>query len=151
MRIAIAASVVALALGACGGGGGDEAGPTTTADTAPGALTVTVPEDTATVAEEPTGSPTFDVRLTAESESPTAGRPWRYTVQTIPATVATAKIRIFVGGSLVDTVGFFGFEGRLVRTHLWPPSLRGESDVVFQAEVEGEGGTQRANLAVDVG
>ena len=60
-------------------------------------------------------------------------------------------MRVFVDGELVDTIGFFGFTGTLSRTHRWPAVLKGKTGVVLQAEVEGDGGTQRANLPVTVG
>ena len=58
-------------------------------------------------------------------------------------------MRVFVDDELVDTLGWFTFDGRLTNTHRWPKALRGK-DVVLQAEVEGEGGTQRANWPVSV-
>jgi hypothetical protein len=36
-----------------------------------------------------------------------------------------------------------------VKTHTWPRSLRGES-AELQAEVDGDGGTQRAVLQVEI-
>ncbi len=145
--------LLALAPG-CGGGGADQTSPPgTTAPTSTDVLTVTQPDNTAMPGEDPTGAPTFTVTLAGESHTPTAGRPWRYTVRAKsedggPAD-GTAKMRIFVDGELVDTLGFFTFEGQLVRTHVWPRSLRGES-AELQAEVEGDGGTQRAVFPVEV-
>ncbi|MEP7334135.1 MAG: hypothetical protein ABI717_00005 [Actinomycetota bacterium] len=144
--------LLALAAG-CGGGNDQTAPPGTTAATSPDVLTVTQPENTAKPGEDPTGDPQFTVTLTGESTTPTAGRPWRYTVRAKAnqggAATGTAKMRIFVDGQLVDTLGFFSFDGVLVKTHVWPRSLRGES-AELQAEVEGDGGTQRAVLPVEV-
>lgn len=145
--------LLALAAG-CGGGNDQTAPPGTTAPTGTNVLTVTQPENTAKPGKEPTGNPEFTVTLSGESTEPTAGRPWRYTVrakvkQGGGAAAGTAKMRIFVDGELVDTLGFFAFEGELVKTHVWPRSLRGES-AELQAEVEGDGGTQRAVLPVEV-
>jgi len=143
-----------LALAAGCGGGNDEAGtPTTTAPTTSDVLTVTQP-NTAKPGEDPTGDPTFTVTLSGESTTPTAGRPWRYTVRAKSkqgggSASGTAKMRVFVDGELVDTLGFFSFDGELVKTHVWPRSLRGES-AELQAEDEGDGGTQRAVLPVKV-
>jgi hypothetical protein len=144
--------LLALAAG-CGGGSDQTAPPGTNGRTSTDVLTVTQPEDTAKPGEDPTGDPKFTVTLTGESTTPSAGRPWRYTVRATseqggPAS-GTAKMRVFVEGELVDTLGFFLFDGRLVRTHVWPRSLRGES-AELQAEVEGDGGTQRAVLPVSV-
>jgi hypothetical protein len=145
--------LLALAAG-CGGGDDQTAPPGTTAPTSTDVLTVTQP-NTAMPGEKPTGNPQFTVTLTGESRTPTAGRPWRYTVRAKPkpglaAGATTAKMRIWVDGELVDTLGFFAFERVLMRTHVWPRSLRGET-AELQAEVEGDGGTQRAVLKVQVG
>jgi hypothetical protein len=154
--------VVVLLLAGCGGGGGGggaadggEAAGTTAATVATptDVQTVTVP-DTARVDPTSDGDPTFTVELDPEDETATAGRPWRFTVRAVdsagaPAS-ATAKMRVFVGDELVDTLGWFPFEGTLTRTHTWPRALIGK-DVVLQAEVEGPGGTQRENADVRIG
>jgi hypothetical protein len=144
--------LLALAAG-CGGGNDQTAPPGTTGPTTSDVLTVTQPKNTAEPGEEPIGDPTFTVTLSGESTTPTAGRQWRYTVRATSeqggTAAGTAKMRIFVDGELVDTLGFFSFEGELVRTHIWPRSLRGES-VELQAEVEGDGGTQRVVLPLSV-
>jgi hypothetical protein len=116
-------------------------------------LTVTQP-NTAMAGTDPTGDPQFTITLSAESMAPTAGRPWRYTVRAKSkgdggGASGTAKMRVWVDGQLVDTLGFFSFDGQLVKTYTWPRSLRGES-AELQAEVEGEGGTQRAVLQINV-
>jgi hypothetical protein len=154
MRAVRHSLILTLVVLAAGCGGGNEAdGPTTTEPPAD-VQTVTQPEDTAKPGEEPTEDPTFTVTLTGESTTPTAGRPWRYTVRAKAkpggtAAGTTAKMRVWVDGELVDTLGFFSFEGELVKTHIWPRSLRDES-VELQAEVEGDGGTQRVVLPVRV-
>jgi hypothetical protein len=142
-----------LALAGCGGGDGQTAPPGgTTTPTSPDVLTVTQP-NTAMAGENATGDPQFTITLSAESMEPTAGRPWRYTVRAKSkgggAASGTAKMRVWVDGELVDTLGFFSFDGQLVKTHTWPRSLRGKS-AELQAEVEGDGGTQRAVLQVNV-
>jgi hypothetical protein len=143
--------LVALLAAGCGGGG-DSASPTgSTSPTPTDVQTVTIPE-TANPEELPTGEPAFEATLTGQGDSAQAGAAWRYTVTAEKAgepASATAKMRVFVGDELVDTLGWFPFEGRLDRTHRWPRSLRGE-DVVLQAEVEGEGGTQRVNFPVEI-
>lgn len=144
--------LIALAAG-CGGGDDQTAPPGTTGPTTSDVLTVTQP-NTAKPGDDPTGEPTFTVTLSGESTTPTAGRPWRYTVRAKAkqgggSASGTAKMRVWVDGKLVDTLGFFSFDGELVRTHTWPRSLRGES-AELQAEVEGDGGTQRAVLPVTV-
>jgi hypothetical protein len=145
--------LLALATG-CGGGSDETAPPGTAASTSTDVLTVTQPGNTAIAGEEPTGDPQFTVTLTGESTAPAAGRPWRYTVRARSkdggsSASGTAKMRVWVDEELVDTLGFFAFDGQLVRTHVWPRSLRGEA-AELQAEVEGDGGTQRAVLRVEV-
>ena len=156
-RSALLLLLLAAAAG-CGGGDAQTAPPGTTAQgtTAPTStdvLTVTQP-NTAMPGEEPTGDPQFTVTLSGESTTPIAGRPWRYTVRAKPkpglaAGATTAKMRVWVDGELVDTLGFFSFDDVLVKTHTWPRSLRGEA-AELQAEVEGDGGTQRAVFQVSV-
>lgn len=144
--------LLALVAG-CGGGDDQSAQPGTTAPTSTDVLTITQPENTAKPGEAPSGDPQFTVTLTGESTTPTAGRPWRYTVRAESAqggsASGTAKMRVFVDGELVDTLGFFLFDGELVKTHVWPRSLRGDS-AELQAEVEGDGGTRRDVLQVSV-
>lgn len=151
VRRSLLLSLIALAAG-CGGGDNQADAPETTAP-APDVQTVTQPEETAKPGEEATGNPTFTVTLSGESTTPTAGRPWRYTVRAESkqggSASGTAKMRVWVDGELVDTLGFFLFDGELVKTHLWPRSLRGES-AELQAEVEGDGGTQRVVLPLTV-
>ena len=144
--------LIVLAAG-CGGGDDQTAQQGTTAPTSTDVLTITQPENTERPGEVPTGDPQFTVTLSGESRTPTAGRPWRYTVRAQSkqggSASGTAKMRIWVDGELVDTLGFFAFDGQLVKTHVWPRSLRGEP-AELQAEVEGDGGTQRAVLQVRV-
>lgn len=149
------ALALTLALAAAGCGGGDSGGTTAAAPTATAPVTVTTTADTAQAEAKPTGNPEFVIRLTAESPTPTAGRPWRYTVRAMMNTgepaPGTAKMRVFVDGELVDTLGFFFFpRGTLSKTYRWPTVLKGKQGVVLQAEVEGAGGTQRENLPVTV-
>jgi hypothetical protein len=144
---------VALVAAGCGSGDSDQAGTTGPTPPAAAPVTVTTTADTAQADATPTGNPEFVIRLTAESGTATTGQPWRYTVRATlnsggPAP-GTAKMRVFVDGELVDTLGWFPFEGTLNKTHKWPTVLKGK-DVVFQAEVEGAGGTQRANFPVTV-
>jgi hypothetical protein len=153
--------IVLLALAGCGGGGADEGGsagdggttaaqPTTTGSST-GVLTVKVP-NTADPNAEASGSPVFKAGLTATAHSVAAGSPFAFTVTATkggePAP-GTAKMRVFVDDELVNTIGWFAFEGRLVKSYVWPRSLKGKT-AVLQAEVEGEGGTQRVNWPVEV-
>ena len=145
--------LLALAAG-CGGGSDQTAPPGTTAPMSTDVVTVKQPPNTAKPGEDPTGTPQFTVTLTGENRTPIAGRPWRYTVRAkakpgLSSGATTAKMRVFVDEELVDTLGFFAFDGILVKTHTWPRSLRGQT-AELQAEVEGDGGTQRAVFRVNV-
>jgi hypothetical protein len=148
------ALALTLGLAVTGCGGGDSGGTTAAAPTTTAPITVTTTPETAQAAATPTGNPTFIIRLTTESPTATAGRPWRYTVRAMAksggSAAGTAKMRVFVQNELVDTIGFFAFEDTLSRTYRWPSVLKGKEGVVLQAEVEGEGGTQRANYPVTV-
>jgi hypothetical protein len=156
VKTVLLAILLALVVAGCGSdGGGDDDGSATPATTSAGTptevQTVTIP-DTADPSPEPSGSPAFEADLRAQGHSAQPGTAWSYTVTAVksgqPAS-ATAKMRVFVDDELVDTLGWFPFEGRLVRTHRWPRSLSGK-EVVLQAEVEGEGGTQRVNWPVAI-
>jgi ABC-type glycerol-3-phosphate transport system substrate-binding protein len=156
-RVNRAALALTLALAAAGCGGTDDAGSggTTSATPTTAPITVTTQADTAQAEPKPTGKPEFRVQLTGESRQATAGQPWRYIVRATTPSGApvngTAKMRVFLEGELVDTLGFFVLNdaGTLNRTHRWPAILKGKS-VELQAEVEGAGGTQRVNYAVTI-
>jgi hypothetical protein len=149
--------LVAVALlAACGGGG--EGKPVTTGaappstQTSTGIVTVTVP-NTANAKPVPTGKPAFKIELTATAHTMRAGESFRFTVRAVDANgkpaAGTAKMRVFLGKDPVDTLGFFPFTGTLTRTYRFSKLLKGK-DVILQAEVEGAGGTQRANWPVHV-
>lgn len=152
-RCLVLVGLVALLGAGCGGGGGGSAAtPAPTQETPTNVQTVTIPE-TADPEATPSGEPTFEATLAGQGPTAQAGTAWRYTVTASKAgqpASATAKMRVFVDDELVDTLGWYPFEGRLVQTHRWPRSLRGADGVVLQAEVEGEGGTQRVNFPVEV-
>jgi hypothetical protein len=143
-------------LAACGGGGEGE--PVTTgaapppSDTSTGIQTITVP-NTANAKPVPTGNPAFKIEITASAHTVRAGAPFRFIVNAVDAdgkpAAGTAKMRVFLGSDPVDTIGFLPFTGTLTRTYRFSPLLKGK-DVVLQAEVEGAGGTQRANWPVHV-
>jgi hypothetical protein len=151
--IALLLGLLATVLAACGGGDESGAAGTTAADTAP-VVTVTTPKETAQRQPASTGEPTFRITLRGENHAAEAGEAWSYVVtsrdQAGAPAYGTAKMRVFVGPELVDTLGWFPFTGRLSRTYVWQEPLRGKRDVVLQAEVEGDGGTRRLNWPVVV-
>lgn len=153
-RVALALTLILAAAGCGGADDGGSGGTTGAAPPTTAPITVTTQADTAQAEAKPTGRPTFRVQLTGESPQATAGQPWRYNVRATTPSGApangTAKMRVFLEGELVDTLGFFLLvKGTLSRTHRWPTILKGKS-VTLQAEVEGAGGTQRANYAVTI-
>jgi hypothetical protein len=115
--------IVLLALAGCGGGGGGDAGggdggttlaqPGGTTQSSTDVVTVKVP-DTADPNAEASGAPAFKAALTATAHSVPAGSPFAFTVTATkggqPAP-ATAKMRVFVDDELVNTIGWFPFEG----------------------------------------
>jgi hypothetical protein len=147
--------VAAVAAGGCGGGDEESSPGTGTTPEAPAVVTVTTPKETIQLRPAPTGKPTFTIELRGDGHSAQAGESWPFTVTATDAagkpTFGTAKMHVFVGTQHVDTLGWFPFEGKLSRTHTWPAALRGKKDVVLQAEVEGDGGTQRQNWPMSIG
>ena len=144
-------ALVLVAAAGCGDGG-TAAQPPGATQTPTAVQTLTVP-NTARPQATPDGDPAFTVALTGQSDEARAGEAWQFTVKATdeagnPAS-GTAKMRVFADGQLVDTIGFFSFDGTLTKTHRWPRSLVGK-DVVLQAEVEGAGGTQRENFPLQV-
>lgn len=151
-RVLMTILAVVLLVAGCGGDDGEgSANPTAVTPTPTDVQTVTVP-NTANPQARPSGEPAFDATLTAQSHQAQPGAAWSWTVTArkngAPAS-ATAKMRVFVDDQLVDTLGWFPFEGTLTKVHRWPRALSGKT-VVFQAEVEGEGGTRRVNWPVSV-
>src|SRR5207245_1392743 len=78
-----------------------------------------------------TGNPTFQTRLTGQSHTAVARAKWRFTVRAVNTDGApfngTAIVRVLSRGQIVDTVGTFGFKGRLSRTYRWSRQLRRSS------------------------
>jgi hypothetical protein len=99
------------------------------------------------------GRPSFRPEIDGASRSPAAGRPWSYVVRGADAAGrgirGTAVVRVLVRGRVVDTVGWFSFNGALHRTYRWSPSLRGRQ-ALLQASVVGPGGTHTVGYAVRV-
>jgi hypothetical protein len=155
MRAALVAlgTAAALAVAGCGSSGGSAQ------QTAPATPTQTVAQTTSAQASavdpstKSTGAPTFRISLSADSHRPKAGAPWHFDVaaHTKQGGVAgTAKVYVFEGPQQVDGVGWFGFTGKLEQTYEWPEKLRGAKGVFLHVDVEGPGGTRRANWPVVV-
>ena len=100
-----------------------------------------------------TGRPQFVVRLQPESAMPRAGHPWRFAVYAHGAhnrpVGGTIVMRVAVRGHIVDTLGWFKFDGTLRRTYSWSRVLKG-SFALLQARVIGPGGTRTVGHAIRV-
>jgi hypothetical protein len=99
------------------------------------------------------GHPQFRAMLRVASRRPVAGATWWFAVRAVDArgrpAGGTAVVQVLARGRVVDTVGWFGFDGRLRRTYRWSRALRGAS-AILQAKVIGPGGyrTHRYRLRV---
>jgi hypothetical protein len=75
------------------------------------------------------GRPAVRVSISAAGHAPAAGRPWRFAVRAVTqggrAVGGTAIVRVLVGDRVVDTVGWFGFNGTLHHSYRWPVALAG--------------------------
>jgi hypothetical protein len=99
------------------------------------------------------GTARFVVRLTADNHRPRASATWHYVVRARDKAgrpvAGTAIVRVLVRGKIVDTLGWFGFNGKLRRGYRWSPHLKG-SYAVLQAKVVGPGGSRIAGYGVRV-
>ena len=97
------------------------------------------------------GKPRFRATLHGDDPKPRAGVPWHFTLRAFDGAdnpvSGTAILRVVANGRIVDTLGWFRFNGLLGRTYRWPSALRGSS-ALLQATVVGPGGTRAAAAAV---
>jgi hypothetical protein len=93
------------------------------------------------------------VTVTGSGHVATAGTPWSYTVRAHDSAGrrvgGTAIVRVLAHGKVVDTVGWFSFNGVLRRTYRWPAALSG-SYAVLRAKVVAPSGTRAAGYGVRV-
>ncbi len=98
-------------------------------------------------------TPHFQATLRGDSHRPAAGEEWHFTVRAVDAAgrpvSGTAIVRVLVRGKVVDTVGWFGFDGTLRRTYRWSTTLKG-STAVLEAKVVGPGGARTVTYDVRV-
>lgn len=113
---------------------------------------VTTPVTTA--AANP-GSPKrpFKATLVTDGHRPVVGKPWHFTVKasnTDGTPVAgTVKVKVLLSGKLIDTIGWFGFNGTLKHTVSWTSDKRGQP-LVFRAEVDANGGAKYLDYPIRV-
>jgi hypothetical protein len=100
-----------------------------------------------------TGRPRFRISLMAASHAPSAGTRWSYVVRARDAqgraVGGTAIVRVVVNGKVVDTVGWFSFNGTLRRSYRWSSELKGQA-AVFLVKVIGPGGKRTVGYGVRV-
>jgi hypothetical protein len=100
-----------------------------------------------------TGDPRFSATLSGQNRRPSVGTPWWWAVRARGAggraAGGTAIVRVVVAGHVVDTIGWFGFNGSIGRSYRWSPKLRGVP-ALFQAKILGPGGTRTVSFAVRV-
>jgi hypothetical protein len=99
-----------------------------------------------------TGDPRFSATVSGQNRRPKVGTPWWWAVRARAggrAAGGTAIVRVVVAGHVVDTVGWFGFDGAVGHSYRWSPKLRG-SPALFQAKIIGPGGTRTVAYAVRV-
>jgi hypothetical protein len=93
----------------------------------------------------------FRASVSATTRAPFAGHRWVYSVRAVNgngrAVPASALVRVLVDGRPFDTVGQFGFKGRLRRSYRWSQTLSGLA-AVLQARVKGPGGTRTVRYPV---
>jgi hypothetical protein len=95
----------------------------------------------------------FRASVTGTTRVPFARLRWGYSVRAVNAdgraVPASALVRVLVDGRPLDTIGKFGFKGRLRRSYRWSPNLRGLA-AVLQAKVTGPGGTRTVGYPVRI-
>jgi len=95
----------------------------------------------------------FRASVSATTRAPFAGPRWVYSVRAVNgngrAVPASALVRVLVDGRPLDTVGQFGFKGKLRRSYRWPQTLSGLA-AVLQAKVKGPGGTRTVRYPVRI-
>jgi hypothetical protein len=100
-----------------------------------------------------TSASAFVVTLTADGRRAQAGKPWHYVVKAVDASgrpvKGTAIVRVIAYGETLDTVGWFGFNGRLRKTYRWSGMLGGSS-ALLEAKVVGARATRTARYPVRV-
>ena len=158
LRAAILA-VACLAAAGCGssspsGGGAPPPPPTTTgapvaapASTAPGPDTVT--------GILPAAKPKTPLKasLSATGHRPVAGDNWTFVVKANnkdgTPTMGTVRAILLSNGKLYDTIGWFGFDGELRHSVVFPLE-RKDLALVFQAQVIANGGVVNLNYPIKV-
>jgi hypothetical protein len=143
-RVLVVVAACAALVG-CGGGSPGTEGQSPTPTATVGA-TVAPPSVT------PPKTP-FKATLTAGGHRPKAGRPWQFVVKArnldgSPVS-GTVKAQVLLGGAVVDTIGWFGFDGTLKHTITWSPDKR-HQPLVFRAGVNANGGTKNLDYEITV-
>jgi hypothetical protein len=98
-------------------------------------------------------APHFNASVVGSTKTPFAGMRWRYRIRAVNSAgrpvKASALVRVFVAGRVLDTIGMFGFKGTLRGTYRWSTTLRGFR-AVLQAKVTGPGGVRTVSYPVRI-
>jgi hypothetical protein len=151
IQVTLGTMLALLFVAGCGSSSENQAEPT---------VSVTVAATTTSAASPPvfpgtrsSGNPEFQIELKGESHYAHAGKPWKFRVTASQANQpvnATAKVYVFEGKKQIDGVGWFPFDGSVEETYKWPDDLIDARGVYLHVDVQGPGGTRRANWPVTV-
>ena len=153
-RVALSLATVLLAglLAGCGGDGSSDAasqGATTAAapEPAPIATTEAAEKDESGLDAQRKPTVPFTIKVSGTGHRPVAGEDWTFTVSARnrdgTPTDGTARAYLLLDGKLYDTIGWFLFQGTYHRTIQFPLE-RKDLPLVFQVQVEANGGLQNA-------
>lgn len=152
----LVASGLAMVAAGCGGSGSSSSQP---APTALPAATTTLAATTATLTlgggGVPTGPPTrkYVASLTADGHTVGVGRPWTFTVRTHEKNgrpvAGTVVAQVLSGSNVIDTIGWFGYNGSLRKTFRFREAERGQ-ELTFRATILANGGTRKLDYPVTV-
>jgi hypothetical protein len=162
---AAALALVALTAAGCGGSSSSSSSVTTTVVASPtvtATVTDTVVAPPATTAAAATGtgvlpvlrpSPPFTASLTADGHRPVAGEDWTFTVRAKnkdgTPTGGTVRALLILNGKLYDTIGWYGFNGKLTHAVNFPLE-RKDLPLVFRAQIVANGGVKNLDYPIKV-
>jgi hypothetical protein len=162
---ALAAALALVALTAAGCGGSSSSSSATTTVVAAPTVTATVTDTvlaptTTALAATGTGvlpvlkpSPPFIASLTADGHRPVAGEDWTFTVRAKnkdgTPTGGTVRALLLLNGKLYDTIGWYGFNGKLTHAVNFPLE-RKDLPLVFRAQIVANGGVKNLDYPIKV-
>jgi hypothetical protein len=151
IQFTVGTTLALLLVAGCGSESGNQAEPTVSITVS--ATTTSASPPPVFPGTRPSGDPKFQIELKGESHYAHAGQPWKFRVTASQANApvnATAKVYVFEGAKQIDGVGWFPFDGSVEQTYKWPEELIDARGVYLHVDVQGPGGTRRANWPVTV-